>query len=161
MDFAIPVEVRTKDKPAASFLLWRIFVHKRYGAGLADSRQGASLHYCNKKTRSAGLRAKSFASLKGLVVRLYHKVVRTTNNSSRCKDKQITNTMQVFHLSFKKYFVKSRVRTLFILASLIAVWDFCDSAKKKTEKLQEWENIPNFAPHQPELWLTLSRVNVN
>ena len=22
---------------------------------------------------------------------------------------------------------------------------------KKTEKLQEWENMPNFAPHQPEL----------
>ena len=28
---------------------------------------------------------------------------------------------------------------------------FLRFSKKNTGKLQEWENIPNFAPHQPEL----------
>lgn len=65
--------------------------------GWLTAARGLRCTIATKKTRSAGLRAKSFASLKGLVVRLYHKVVRTTNNSSRCKDKQITNTMQVFY----------------------------------------------------------------
>ena len=38
-----------------------------------------------------------------------------------------------------------------IVSNALHSMSFLRFSKKKTEKLQEWENIPNFAPHQPEL----------
>lgn len=58
VDFTIPItEIRTKDKPCASFFMQISFVHIKNGFNLADSRQWASLHYYNKKAQSTGLRA--------------------------------------------------------------------------------------------------------
>ena len=45
-------KVGTKDEPHASFILQNLIVHYLLTLGLTDSRQGASLHYCNKKPRA-------------------------------------------------------------------------------------------------------------
>ncbi len=61
VNLAVLPDVRSKDTSCA-FPFLQFVRHFQNALGLTDSRQGASLHYCNKNARSAGRRAVSYSS---------------------------------------------------------------------------------------------------